>query len=1032
MKKYLGLFLILLILFFCAGYYLISKGTIKLPNSFIADSIGLSQNEIGVRVKKGYQLYSFIYPEKAKKSNVIYESSNPDIAEVNSVTGYIVGKKIGTATIVAKLANQELIQDSCIVYVSKNNILLDGINVNAKEINLSVGNTYQLKYQMSPSNANAHDIEFISSDNSIASVSDEGQISGINHGTAIITISDKITGIKEDVIANVYNEASNNTNNVAREIVVDENNITVNVGGKYEINAKVKPDEANQKLTYTSLNESIGSVNENGVIKGLSKGTTKIIVRAINGIEKIINLEVQEETIKLSKISLNKKSISIKEGSSERLKVTFSPTNATNKGLRWESDDSSIATVNSGNIVGVSVGSTIIRVISDDGEYEDTVNVTVTKANNAVYETDLILSSQSINIKANESKNISVTFVPNNVTNKNLNWRSDNPEIATVSNGLIVGKKAGTTKIYVTSNTKKIEKTINVTVSNVEVTSIELSDSNLTMTVGDTDTLIKTIKPSNATNKDVTWSSSDNNIVTVDRHGSIEAKNVGTATITVRTNNGKTAKCTIKVNKKTTTQEVIEVKSVTLSNTNASMYIGDEITLTATVSPSNANNKKITWSSSNTSVADVTSGKITAKAKGTAEIIAKTSNGVSAKCKITVNQKTIAVTGISLNKETASLYKGDKLILTATISPSNATNKNVTWTSSNNSVATVDKGNVTTVGVGETIITAKTSNGKTATCRITVSKKTVAVTGISLDKNTATIQEGNKVTLKATVSPSNATNKTVTWTSSNNSVATVTNGEVVGKSAGTATITAKTSNGKTATCKVTVNKKGVNLRVATFNIGMYKCGTNKTIRCETTPKDLANLIKSHNIDIIGIQEATPEKLTNRLASEFGYSNNNYFYREPNNANAIMSKYNFVSKNYNKLQSCRESREIDKAVVNINGVDISFYVTHFSYQDECHDVHFQSAVDIMKNDPNPIILTGDFNIWDRSFHDKYFKPLGFIVAGYDNNYNGTGQVTYMDSIYVLPKGHISTNGFKSINTVGTYTDHDLVYADLIIY
>lgn len=161
-------------------------------------------------------------------------------------------------------------------------------------------------------------------------------------------------------------------------------------------------------------------------------------------------------------------------------------------------------------------------------------------------------------------------------------------------------------------------------------------------------------------------------------------------------------------------------------------------------------------------------------------------------------------TNLSLNKTSVSLTVGETATLTATVSPSNAANQSVTWSSSNNSVATVSNGKVTAKSAGTATITAKTHNGITATCNVTVTQKEVNPTSISINETSVSLNVGETTTLTATVSPSNASNKTVTWSSSNDSVATVSNGKVTARSAGSATITAKTANGITTTCSVTV------------------------------------------------------------------------------------------------------------------------------------------------------------------------------------------------------------------------------------
>jgi len=171
----------------------------------------------------------------------------------------------------------------------------------------------------------------------------------------------------------------------------------------------------------------------------------------------------------------------------------------------------------------------------------------------------------------------------------------------------------------------------------------------------------------------------------------------------------------------------------------------------------------------------------------------------------------IVLDSISL-PSTKTVKLGETLTLTPMFNPENATNKIVTWESSDETVATVDNvGKVTPVKVGSTIITVTSQDGnKKATCTVTVTEttETVAVTSVSLNKTKLTLQEGKTETLTATVSPSNATNKAVTYKSLDETVAKVdANGKVTAVKAGTATITVTTADGnKTATCAVTVEK----------------------------------------------------------------------------------------------------------------------------------------------------------------------------------------------------------------------------------
>jgi len=175
--------------------------------------------------------------------------------------------------------------------------------------------------------------------------------------------------------------------------------------------------------------------------------------------------------------------------------------------------------------------------------------------------------------------------------------------------------------------------------------------------------------------------------------------------------------------------------------------------------------------------------------------------------------QTIHVTGVTLDKKSTTMLVGGSETLYAVVEPYNAANQSVTWSSSNTSVATVTEGGVVSgVAAGSATITVTTvDGGKTATCAVTVSTTSVAVTGVSLNKTSISIGLDGDTSemLTATIAPSGATNQIVTWKSSNTAVATVTEGGVVsGVAAGSATITVTTNDGsKTATCSVTVENK---------------------------------------------------------------------------------------------------------------------------------------------------------------------------------------------------------------------------------
>ena len=249
----------------------------------------------------------------------------------------------------------------------------------------------------------------------------------------------------------------------------------------------------------------------------------------------------------------------------------------------------------------------------------------------------------------------------------------------------------------------------------VDVVSIELSQTTLTLAVDSSYILTATVKPDNATNKAITWVSSNNTTVSIDENGNVTAKSVGTANITAKAG-GKTATCEV-----TVTSNFVEVESIALVPYELTLEAGQTGTLTATVLPDNASNPAITWTSDNLSVATVENGTVTAVSYGTATITAKAGEK-TAICVITVNPSFIEVTSITAvpNEYTFSEI-GEKKTLYAVVLPNNATDPTVTWTSNNTDIATVsNNGVVTAQSYGTTKIIAKAGN---KTCEVIVKVK---------------------------------------------------------------------------------------------------------------------------------------------------------------------------------------------------------------------------------------------------------------------------------------------------------------------
>ncbi len=521
-------------------------------------------------------------------------------------------------------------------------------------------------------------------------------------------------------------------------------------------------------------------------------------MRTAESTDVLLNLSFKSTVpINVTGISLSQSNISLTlGGATATLVPTIAPVNASNKNVIWTTSDPAVATVTAGVVKATGGGTATITATTVDGNMIATASVNVTAT-----VTSVTLDKSTMVLKIGDND---VTLVPTispvSATNKNVTWSSSNPSIATVdANGKVHAVAAGTAVISITTQDGAKVARCTITVP-VEVKGISLNNTSMTLKYGTTATLTPVFTPTNATIKTVTWSSSDTSVVTVSSTGVLNPIADGTATITVTsTDGGYTATCAVTV--------IHAVTGVTLDKTSFMLKIGDpDVTLTATVAPTDATLKDIVWASSSPSIATVdASGKVHAVAAGTAIISATTKDGAKvAKCTVTVPA---VVKGISLNNTSLTLKYGTTATLTPVFTPTNATIKTVTWSSSNTSIVTVSStGVLTPIADGTATITVtSTDGGYTATCAVTVIH---AVTGVTLDKTSFMLKIGDPdVTLTATVEPTDATIKDIVWTSSNPNIATVdASGKVHAVAAGTVTITAtsKQDSTKVARCTVSV------------------------------------------------------------------------------------------------------------------------------------------------------------------------------------------------------------------------------------
>lgn len=422
-------------------------------------------------------------------------------------------------------------------------------------------------------------------------------------------------------------------------------------------------------------------------------------------------------------------------------------------------------------------------------------------------------------------------------------WQSLNPNIASIENGKITGKKIGTTIIKVISGSYTASCKITVTEDYIPVTGLSLPEHSGEILLNETKKIEPIVTPSNASNKFVLYDIEPEEIATIDKNGVITGKKIGTAILTIRAvSSNNTARYTITVTDK------IALKNI---STNKNLELKEQSTtkINVTFTPSNATNQKITWKSSDTKIATVdASGNIKALKPGTVDIQAISQDGGHvATCKLTVVAISKKLNGITINKKDITLNKEETATITVKFNPTYAENQKVTWKSSNTKVATVKDGVITAIKPGNAEITVKTEEGNyEEICKVTVLSPPIE--SISFENEKETIYLGSETTLKTIIKPTDSVIYEPIWSSSNNEVVSVENGIIKGISLGTATITVQDKEGKIkASTEVTViekPKEPLNIKVVGYNLNFNPTTKDYTLKIGSE----TSLTFEYNID----------------------------------------------------------------------------------------------------------------------------------------------------------------------------------------
>lgn len=497
------------------------------------------------------------------------------------------------------------------------------------------------------------------------------------------------------------------------------------VGRNSQLTATIAPENVtNKHITWASTNPNVAKVDENGNVTAIAKGTTVISATTING--KVARCTVTVNPNYPEAIAISPATFKFYVGDEKQLSAVITPSDVEYSAIKWSSSDASVSVSESGLIKAVKTGSATITAKTADGKTA-TASITV----NPVYPVSISLNSSESYIHAKETCQLVATINPSDVKDATLSWTSDNESIATVDNkGLVTGHSVGVANIKVASPGGTYA-TCKVTVMVQMPEAVSLSFDKLVLEVEDERYISAKIYPEGAY-QSVTWSSSNNNVITVNSIGLIKAVGEGEATITATTSNGLNATCQVTVKPKGT-----PATKVTVLPSSISLYVGEESSLNVEILPENVTNKFVTWTSNNEKIATVDSeGKVKALSVGRSIIYAQCGS-VSGRCLVNVVERpqSVPVDMIQLDRYQVVAEEGTQFTLTATVLPDNATDKRISWSSDNSNVASVTQSGVVSIKKsGNCIIKAEAVDGSGvyAECHVTA---TADIADIFADDN---------------------------------------------------------------------------------------------------------------------------------------------------------------------------------------------------------------------------------------------------------------------------------------------------------
>lgn len=697
------------------------------------------------------------------------------------------------------------------------------------EYDLAIGDVLDLRRRMKISPYNASWPQRITfkvsdADKEFVEIKDEtsGRIKGLKEGTVTVTVE---TFDVEDANERVTKTLTINVKSLdAEKIQIHPNEIRLGVGTKVYPKVFFTPkNTTDQKIIFEFEGDNtIASIDATTepVITGLRVGNCKLVAKSSNGKEAKVNVRVFDDYVSVEDVRyISGHSFPLLLGSSRNLSVSVTPTNASNKKLYWESGDEEIATVDQdGRVYGLKEGQVLIRVYSVENKLVyDVCKVDV--YNNPVQGIELV-GEPLVKIGLGEKYKLRYKLLPEGVSNKEVACSSADPTIISVDaeTAEVVGEQIGgpveiTIKAIGADVNSNVELKVKVQcVSKVAAERLILDPVNLGLFPGEERQLVLKFQPEDATDRDVLWTTTSEDIVEVDENGYLKAKEAGTATIKVVLKSAPqiSAICNVSVHPH------VQPKSIELRPQSIKIGEGDEYKLAVFVQPINATKYTLEWrieDADNVLSFNEEEQIVKGVKEGTGKVLVslKGNPDVKSECEITVVPK-VATTSFDFEPKEFEIEFNTELNLNEKLvfQPEGATDRWMDWTSEDPDVVQVREGYVRGLAPNSQgiEITAQLHSDPTkkATCRIKV-KEPSSPLSIVMNSQLLRIKVGDVRNITVIYTPADVTDRKLEWRSSNPDILSVDeNGKIVGVAKGTVAVMASLqSNPKImAVCTVEV------------------------------------------------------------------------------------------------------------------------------------------------------------------------------------------------------------------------------------